>query len=774
MLEKIRKKEITLIMAVLLVLGELYALLGTLSVEEPIVAAGCGICGAVIACVAARCKDRGWIVYGLAFGLSIILALVMLPTFTDGCAELLNLVIDDFKQLHPRNYTVFHVEGDGGNALRLVVGIFAFLLGISTGEIVKKPHSVLFYVHMGGGLLLLLVFGVRMQAGTMTAAVMCGGLMYLLRVSDGASQKRETLQKAAARTWLRLGVLFCVIIAGAGVFPAFSNSDLPAAIAEHCSEVTDNMRYGNNLSSGLTGGKLSTAGKQERTEESVLKVTMTEPTSYYLRGFVGETYENNRWKGLDKEVLYQNGDLFYWLHEDGFYAQKQIVQGAQASGIETKTNRVTIENLNASTKYLYLPYEMAEDSYFDAEGIGDSYTLAKGFRGTKTYGFETTENLIVKYQKIGSKLQQMKNRSENGRGDLNIQAQTYLDDEAGYNSFVYQNYTQIPMEIEQYLAEKLGDYVIENGQTHFDYQAAKQNILYYLGKSVKYAEETDAVDGDIDFVLNFLDGSKKGYDVHYASAAVMLFRYYGIPARYMEGYLITKEDSKKMKPDEPYYIDGTHAHAWAEYYQDGVGWLPFETTPSYLSVMEKTEKYRDISGLLGQKVGSKRADQAEEQQSTEPDSPKLKMFWIKHKVTILLVASLAILTLLIALFLSWLIHERKKAACRKAAFAEGNAADGIRRIHAYMMDVLVAWGLEPRNCNPIEYAAFVEEEFQDTNLTTGYRNVQKLWEEAKFSNHEMSEEDRQQVLQINEELWERIWTHSGFFTRMKLKYVYFL
>ena len=124
----------------------------------------------------------------------------------------------------------------------------------------------------------------------------------------------------------------------------------------------------------------------------------------------------------------------------------------------------------------------------------------------KTYGFETTENLIVKYQKIGSKLQQIKDRSENGRDDFNTQAQTYLDDEAGYNSFVYQNYTQIPMEIEQYLAEKLGDYVIESGQSHFDYQAAKQNILYYLGKSVKYAEETDAVDGDIDFVLNFLDG----------------------------------------------------------------------------------------------------------------------------------------------------------------------------------------------------------------------------------------------------------------------------
>lgn len=44
------------------------------------------------------------------------------------------------------------------------------------------------------------------------------------------------------------------------------------------------------------------------------------------------------------------------------------------------------------------------------------------------------------------------------------------------------------------------------------------------------------VGSGVDFVLNFLDGTRKGYSVHYATAAAMMFRYYGIPARYVEGF----------------------------------------------------------------------------------------------------------------------------------------------------------------------------------------------------------------------------------------------
>ena len=34
-------------------------------------------------------------------------------------------------------------------------------------------------------------------------------------------------------------------------------------------------------------------------------------------------------------------------------------------------------------------------------------------------------------------------------------------------------------------------------------------------------------------------------------------------------------------------VDGSRAHAWVEYYQDGLGWLPLEVTPPYFSAMEK-------------------------------------------------------------------------------------------------------------------------------------------------------------------------------------------
>ena len=61
-------------------------------------------------------------------------------------------------------------------------------------------------------------------------------------------------------------------------------------------------------------------------------------------------------------------------------------------------------------------------------------------------------------------------------------------------------------------------------------------------------------------------------------------------------------------------VDDTHAHAWVEYYQDGVGWLPFETTPSYLDIMNKAEDYQNISGVSG---GSSQDDQDMEQQDEE-------------------------------------------------------------------------------------------------------------------------------------------------------------
>lgn len=50
-----------------------------------------------------------------------------------------------------------------------------------------------------------------------------------------------------------------------------------------------------------------------------------------------------------------------------------------------------------------------------------------------------------------------------------------------------------------------------------------------------YSSQTDVFSEDGDFIENFLTTSKIGHSVHFATAAALMFRYYGIPARYVEG-----------------------------------------------------------------------------------------------------------------------------------------------------------------------------------------------------------------------------------------------
>lgn len=52
----------------------------------------------------------------------------------------------------------------------------------------------------------------------------------------------------------------------------------------------------------------------------------------------------------------------------------------------------------------------------------------------------------------------------------------------------------------------------------------------------------------------------------------------GIPMRYVEGALL---DYSKLDNKQHYIISNSKAHAWAEAYFEGVGWVIFEATPGY-------------------------------------------------------------------------------------------------------------------------------------------------------------------------------------------------
>ncbi len=112
---------------------------------------------------------------------------------------------------------------------------------------------------------------------------------------------------------------------------------------------------------------------------------------------------------------------------------------------------------------------------------------------------------------------------------------------------------------------------------------AAQRIAAFVGASARYDIGTQRMPSEeTDFALWFLEEAETGYCVHFATAAAVLLRAAGIPARYVEGYVAYLPSS-----DNPLLnASGVHvtvtrrmAHAWVEYYLPQVGWVLLEATP---------------------------------------------------------------------------------------------------------------------------------------------------------------------------------------------------
>ncbi|MFF2842824.1 DUF3488 and DUF4129 domain-containing transglutaminase family protein [Paenarthrobacter sp. NPDC057981] len=78
---------------------------------------------------------------------------------------------------------------------------------------------------------------------------------------------------------------------------------------------------------------------------------------------------------------------------------------------------------------------------------------------------------------------------------------------------------------------------------------------------------------------------KSGYCVHFSSAMAVMARTEGIPSRIAVGYApgrLTGESVALVGQGSfpEYEVDARDAHAWPELYFEGLGWVPFEPTPS--------------------------------------------------------------------------------------------------------------------------------------------------------------------------------------------------
>jgi len=96
----------------------------------------------------------------------------------------------------------------------------------------------------------------------------------------------------------------------------------------------------------------------------------------------------------------------------------------------------------------------------------------------------------------------------------------------------------------------------------------------------------------------FLFTVKEGYCVHFASSAAALLREMGFAVRYAEGYIANDWDRTYAKDAVARYrtsVRDYNAHAWIEVYYPGMGWVQYETTPTFAEAIYDAEVTASIT-----------------------------------------------------------------------------------------------------------------------------------------------------------------------------------
>ena len=184
--------------------------------------------------------------------------------------------------------------------------------------------------------------------------------------------------------------------------------------------------------------------KSERTD-AVLTLTSSESQTLYLRGFVGDVYESETWTALDTKTAANEKDLFYWLHQSGFYPQSQLAMAARLMG-NYQTSSVSVQNLTGCSLYRYAPCSILPGLAGLAKNkIQPSAIEAAGLRGERGYSFDTISDVQTVLPALLEFLQ----------SDSSDKVTAYLQTESAYREFVYSYALTVPAEFQAQLGAVL-------------------------------------------------------------------------------------------------------------------------------------------------------------------------------------------------------------------------------------------------------------------------------------------------------------------------------
>lgn len=306
----------------------------------------------------------------------------------------------------------------------------------------------------------------------------------------------------------------------------------------------------NSGNAGMSGGQLGN-GSVSPDYETDLVVEYT-PYSYnpvYLKSFVGTAYDGKQW------IPYGE---YTGRAEDDFFTRETLT--ALKDDTNSTWGKMVVTNVGAGEGYDFYPYYTDVSASNAAEDGSVEHTY-----------YPLLEDVSVRTSKVDDVYLEVPDRC--------FDAVAEICQEAGFSGD------------EQTIANQVVAFF-------------QENYFYTLNPGYNW--------GGADYISHFLKNSRRGYCMHFASAGTMMFRYLGIPARYVEGYVFSYNDvlvDGELVENVAYadYYNGrselgetglirleipdANAHAWVEIYVEGKGWVVVDPTPA--ASPEESESFWD-------------------------------------------------------------------------------------------------------------------------------------------------------------------------------------
>lgn len=677
-----------------------------------------------------------------------------------------------------KQYEITMAEGEIGYAASFFGSTFFILLAFICYGLIRSRSKFLLWLVM----LIIVIFqvftgimpAISAQLLSVFTVVLATNYMTVPKGKDNGLTAYHNWRIVAITSTIMIAVLGSIIILLNMMIPAkdYSKHSIMHNVQIAAERKVEAIRYEKEPASSFTNGDFTQVGNLVQSDLPALEVIMDQPTSLYLKGYVGAQYTSEGWTELEKSVNLDAYDLFYWLDQSNFSSLNQLQSVARLHGDENVENvQIAIQNLNANRKYLYIPYELATpvSQMNDVEQVQDYKVQSTKFFGEDFYKYEATTNLVQKYPTLANDVYTLKKQGEQ---------QDYFNGESHYNAFVYEHYTQLPKES----ASIISHHIQGGSEERISYEQAIEQVTTYLEDNMNYTINVEQMSPEDDFLRHFLEKSQNGYATHFATAATAMFRYLQIPARYVEGYLIRPTDVEGKEAFEKMILTGENAHAWTEIYLDGVGWIPIEVTPPYKDMMGKIDlsNYPESLDLDGKAEAPKSSEDLmsegkqevvdEENQPTSSQKKPEEPTTLFEKALILLYVLLGVALLI---YIVYLIKRRRKVRKLYASFEGADYKMVIPKLFYYAMDLLHYDGITQKAGSTYHYVEEVEQRYSD-KYAEQFKSALKIQQAALYSPNGMTEMEYDEMQQFMNDTLTQVLASKNIFQRLKMKFVAFV